>query len=774
MSSTVTRGAGIRSTKGHSGGVRASLRPLGQAAVGLASALAASGALAQESTARPQNEAPPATVRSSPAPEAPATPGEGTQATPGGAENTFVLPTVQVQGEAESYNTTETSLVRLPAPIVNTPQSITVVPETVIEEQRATTVAEALRNVSGITVQVGEGGRQGDSFILRGFSAQTDIIRDGVRDLGWYTRDTFNLGGVEVYFGPSSVLFGRGSTGGAVNLVTKTPGRRESFQEVLLSGGTQPSGRVELDINQVLDEKLQVRVTGMGQLHSVADRTGPERNRLGVAPAARLVLGEKTTLEVDYLYQREDSVPDYGHPYFNGSPVSTSIGVPREAWYGVEGQDTERVDAHVATARLLQRFGGATVLTNTLRYGRVDRFSRPVSPRTFLPANDPNPQTIGRQRFETETDNTALINQTDLRGEFETGLLKHTTNAGLELAWERRDQLRFNLNAVGVPTGPNLPADLFNPDPTPDISAAQRTFSTSADTEQYTLAAYAADQIQITRYLELLGSLRVDRFITDYTAVASTGVASDLGRADTLFNWRVGAVLHPLEKTSLYGMYGTSANPSAEVGTVAAGTDTLEPEKNETFEFGAKADLFEDRLGLSGALFRINKTNARVPNVDPTVPAQVLEGAQRVQGFNVGIAGTVLAHWRVLANYTFMDSAILEHTNAYLVGQRLPNTPKHSISLWTTYGVTKDLTVGGGAVYQDVTATNNPASATVVLNKVPNFWRFDAFASYALKPVDLQLNVYNLTHALYYDSYYGQQATPAEGISAALTGRVRF
>lgn len=772
MASTVKRGAGIRSTKGHSGGVRASLRPLGQAAVGLASALAATGALAQESsTARPRNEATPSAVQASPTP---APSGEGTQATPTGAENTFVLPTVQVQGEAEGYHTTETSLTRLPAPIVNTPQSITVVPETVIEEQRATTVAEALRNVSGITVQVGEGGRQGDSFILRGFSAQTDIIRDGVRDLGWYTRDTFNLGGVEVYFGPSSVLFGRGSTGGAVNLVTKTPGRRESFQEVLLSGGTQPSGRVELDINQVLNDKLQVRVNAMGQLHGVADRTGPERNRVGVAPAARLVLGEKTTLEMDYLYQREDNVPDYGHPFFNGSPVSTSIGVDRDVWYGVEGQDTERVDAHVATARLLQRFGGATVLTNTLRYGRVDRFARPVSPRTFLPANDPNPRTIGRQRFETETDNTSLINQTDLRGELETGFLKHTANVGLELAWEKRDQLRFNLNAVGLTTGPNLPADLYNPDPTPDLSASQRTFASSSDSQQYTVAAYASDQIQITQYLELLGSLRVDRFITDFTSVASTGVASDLGRADTLFNWRVGAVLHPLEKTSLYGMYGTSANPSAEVGTVTAATQTLEPEKNETFEFGAKADLFEDRLGLSGALFRVNKKNARVPNPDPAVPAQVLEGSQRVQGFNVGIAGTVLENWRVLANYTFMDSEILEHTNPFIVGQRLPSTPKHSISLWTTYGVTKDLNVGGGAVYQDVTIANNPTSATAALNKVPNFWRFDAFASYALKSVDLQLNVYNLTNALYYDSYYGSQATPAEGISATLTGRVRF
>lgn len=757
MSSNEKRGVGICSMKGHVGGVRASLRPLGQAAVGLASALVAGGALAQEA------------VQTPPEARAPATPGEGAQPE-GEAENVFVLPTVTVEGEAERYNVSETSLTRLPTRLVDTPQSVTVVPETVIEEQRATTVREALRNVSGITVSAGEGGRQGDSFILRGFSATTDVIRDGVRDSGWLTRDTFNLGGVEVFFGPSSILFGRGSTGGAVNLVTKKPGRRD-FQELVLSGGSQPQGRLELDINQVLSEDLQVRVSAMGQLSGVAGRNAARENRAGVAPSLRYALGKDTTVEVDYLLQVEDAVPDYGQPYFNGYPVSTSIGVPREAWYGVEGSDTEEVTAHVASARLQHRLGGASMLTNTLRYGRVDRFVRPTAPRGLQPANDPNPQIVGRQRFETETDHTHLVNQTDVRTEFETGFIKHTANAGIELAWEKRDQLRFNLT---LPTGQNVPADLFNSDPAPDLSEVERVFSTSNDTQQFTLAAYAADQLQITKYLELLGSIRVDRFTTDYASLAGTGVRTELERDDTFFNWRVGAVVHPVEKTSLYAMYGTSSNPSAEVGTIAAGTESLEPERNETFEFGAKADLFDDRLGLSGALFRIEKKNARVPNTDPEGPPQILEGRQRVDGFNIGVAGTVLQRWRVLANYTFMDSEILEHTNDFLVGQQLPNTPKHSLSLWTTVGITEALTLGGGAIYQDVTVVNNPASATAAINKVPNYWRFDAFASYALEKVDLQLNVYNLTNALYYDQYYGGHAVPAEGLSAMLTGRVRF
>jgi catecholate siderophore receptor len=781
MSPKTPRTSGIRSAVGHSGGVRAALRPWGQAAVGLASALAASGAMAQEPAAAPVTPAnPPAVVEGaekSGATEAtPAAPQSGTDAaaqpSEQGTENTFVLPTVKVEGEAEKgYEAPASSLTRLPKPLVTTPQSVTVVPEAVLEEQQVTTVREALRNVSGITMSAGEGGRQGDAFIVRGFSAQNDISRDGARDLGWYSRDTFNLEGVEAYFGPSAVLFGRGSTGGAVNLVTKKP-KKTSFQDVALSGGTAPSGRLEVDLNEAVNEKLQLRLNAMGELGSAAARNVVTDNRAGVAPSLRYQLSDNTAFEADYLFQRESGVPDYGQPYFNSYPVSTTLDVPRESFYGVEGSDKTRVDAHVASGRLLQRFGEGVLFTNTLRYGRVVRFWRPPAPRGLTPATEPT--TIGRQRFETETDNSYLANLADVRGNFETGFLKHTTNAGVELTWEKRGQGRFNLNAVGLPTGANLPADLFDPDPQPDLSSVERVFSTANTSVQRTMGLYVADQVEVGRYVEVLGSLRYDVFNTDYVTTAATGVKSRFQNSDHLLNWRAGVVLKPMEGTSVYGMYGTSANPSAEVGTLSVDTVSLEPEKNTIVEAGAKGSFLGDRLGLSGAVFRITKTDARVPNTDPDGPPQILAGEQRVQGFNVGVAGTITSGLKVLANYTLMDSAITEHTNPYLVGQRLPNTPRHSISLWSTYQVLENLSVGGGAVYQDVTSVNNPTANTAVTNKVPNFWRFDAFANYAWGKAQLQLNLYNLTDALYYDQYYSGQAVPAEGISALLTARYRF
>ncbi|RJS25356.1 TonB-dependent siderophore receptor [Corallococcus sp. H22C18031201] len=743
MSASKLGRSGIRSAQGNAGGLRAALRPWGPAAVGLASALAASGAAAQE--ASPKTEA---------------------------TEEQYVLPTVQVEAEAEQgYHTEESSLSKLPRPLVDTPQTVVVVPEKVMEEQQATTLRDALRNVSGITVAAGEGGRQGDTFNLRGFSAQTDVMRDGVRDLGWFTRDTFNVEGVEVYFGPSSVLFGRGSTGGAINMVTKKP-KKTSFQDLRLTAGTSPSGRFEADLNEVISESFQMRISAMGQLSDVAGRDIAQENRAGIAPSARLALGKHVTLDLDYFYQREDSVPDYGHPYYQGYPVSTSLDVRRDAFYGVEGSDTEKVNVHIGTGRLLVDLGGGTQLTNTVRLGGVDRFSRPTSPRGLTPAVDPT--AIGRERYETATDNMYLAEQLDLRGVFQTGILKHAANVGLEYSREWREQRRYNLRAVGLPTGPNIPADLYDPEPKPDLSSVERTFSTSSGTTQWSVAAYAADQIAIGKYVEVLGSLRYDIFRTDYATVNATNVTTRLENKNKYLNWRAGVVVHPMEATSVYAMYGTSSNPSAEVGTISTGQDTLDPEKNETVEVGAKADVIAERLSVNAAAFRIDKKNARVANADPAGPPTVLDGEQRSQGINVGLAGTPLRRWNVFLNYTLLDSEILKHTNPFIVGQRLPSTPKHSGSLWTTYGVTDALTVGGGAVYQDVATVNNPAKDTDVLNKVPNYWRFDAFASYAVSRYDIQLNVNNLTNTLYYEQYYAGQAVPAKGRSALLSGRVRF
>ena len=727
MTDERTARSGIRSGRGNRTGIRGGFaKPIGTAAMGLASALTGGAALSQEAMT-----------------------GEVT------------LPTIEVLGRApgEGYTREESQLTRLPTPLVDTPQTIAVVPEEVLEEQKATSVREALRNVSGITISAGEGGRQGDTFNIRGFSAQTDVFRDGVRDAGWYTRNTFNLDGVEVFFGPSSILFGRGSTGGAINLVTKKP-EETSFVELTGSLGSAPSGSVQLDVNQAISEDVQIRVNAVGQLAEVADRDHVEENFAGFAPSARFRLGENTTLDLDYLYQRERSIPDYGHPYHEGSPISDSTDVPRDAFYGIPDEDTEEVDAHIATAKVTHEFDGGAELTNTLRLASVERFARPTAPRGL----DIVAGTIGRQRFETETDNRLVVNQTDLRGEFMTGFLKHRANIGVELAAEWRDQERHNLN--GTPA-----ADLDDPDPDPDLSGVTRTFSSRSETEQRNAAIYFSDQIAFGKYFELLGGARLDVFETDYETTNSAGVTTDLSASDTFVSWRAGLVFHPMPDTSLYAMYGTSVNPSSEAGTLSTGTVSLDPEENDTYEIGAKGDFLDKRLSLSAALFRIDKKNARVPNddLDPDAPPTILAGRQRVQGFYLGGQGEITERWKLLANYTYMESEIIEHTDPALEGEPLPNTPEHSIALWSTYDLTDRLTLGGGAAYQSETRVSSSND-----NTVPAFWRLDAFASYTWQNASLQLNVKNLTDELYYEQYYGGHAVPAEGRTVELTGKIRF
>ena len=766
------RARGVVANRG--GGLRASWGPFGSA-VGLVSALASGPTLAQEA----QAPAPPAAVSDAPPPA----PSSG----PAPSEPQFTLPTVKVEGEAAPYNVQDSGLVRSPKALLDTPQSVVVVPEAVIEQQRATTLRDALRNVSGITVAVGEGGRQGDTFILRGFSAQTDLFRDGMRDLGWFTRDTFNIQNVEVYFGPSAVLFGRGSTGGAVNLISKKP-TPTTEGSVTLQGGTAPSGRLEGDVNVALSDAFQFRLEAMGQLSSVTSRDEARANRAGVAPSIRWQPAERTTLELDYFYQHEHNIPDYGHPYYapkpgqDGYPVSYNFGVPRNAWYGVAGDnlpDLENVNANIATLRLRQGFGDQTSLSTSVRYGQVHRLARPTAPRGLTPAVDPT--TIGRQRYEIQTDNDYLALQLDLRTQFRTGFLEHTVTLGGDASYEKRNQYRRNST---IPPGTfatpvNLPADLFNPDPTPDLSQVTWGYASDNDTKQKLGGVYLSDQIAIGRYVEVVGSIRYDVFDTHFVANALNAPTHlDQQKTDHFFNWRAGLVLHPLEKTSVYGMYGTSSNPSAEFGTFPNGTVTLDPEENAIAEVGAKADLFEDRLSLTGSLFRIDKKNARVPSPEGN-GQMVLAGKQRVDGYTLGVVGTIVSSWRMLANYTFLDSKITDNPNPVLIGQPLPNAPKRTLSAWTTFQPFPGFTLGGGVVYADSATVNNPTFAgTTASNlsfyKVPSYWRFDAFASYVWKALELQLNVYNIGNALYYEQYYSGHALPAAGRSATLTATIRF
>ena len=428
-------------------------------------------------------------------------------------------PSAAPAADRSYQGSTNSNLNRVPTALLNTPQTVNVVTQAVIRDQNASNVADALRNVAGVTFRAGEGGNQGDTPYIRGFSAQNDIFRDGLRDPGWYTRDTFAVDAVEVYKGPSSVLFGRGSTGGAINLTTKLPEDR-NFVEGTLSANTGPGVRATLDANSKVNEQVSTRLLIMGQRYDIADRDHVEVNRWGIAPSIKVKINNQTTNTTSYIYQHDTNVPDYGIPFMAASP---SFGfkpraiapVDRSNWYGILSgdPDVERVDAHVLTNKFQHEFNSDVKVVNTTRYTNVNRFQRNVFP-------EPSPTSLGTwtpNRAQVMVTNTMAANATDLIAKFNTGSLEHTTVTGVEFNRETRD---FSRNGFSAQAG----TDLLNPDPGRFGGIVQSPTSSQVTVGGATdIAFYAADQIKINQYFELLGSIRVEnyKFCLLYTSDAA-------------------------------------------------------------------------------------------------------------------------------------------------------------------------------------------------------------------------------------------------------------
>lgn len=677
------------------------------------------------------------------------------------AEEPATLAPVTAEDTAdEGYQPEAPASPKYTRPLVDIPQTITIIPAEVIQDRGGVSVSEVLRTVPGITLDAGEGGTPaGDRLLIRGFSASNDIFIDGVRDIAGYNRDPFNLEQLEVIKGPNSTYSGRGSTGGSVNMVTKAP-QLTAFSGGTITVGSDETKRATVDVNQPLDIGLEgaaIRLNVMAHDQAVAGRDEVEKQRWGFAPSLALGLGTPTQITFSYYHQTEDNLPDYGHPFVNGEPAD----VDRDNFYGLVDRDFEDIEADIGTVSLTHDFEDGISLRNQLRYGRVTRDS--VSSQPSFTGGLVPPQVTRSPKTRDSLD-TILVNQTDLTFEFDTEGLQHTLVTGIELAREfSQNKARTNVN------GPVT--DLYNPDPgqsgTTLVHSGART-----ETDSDSAGVYAFDTIEITEQFELSGGLRWDYFNTDALSVATTGVGTYREHGDRVWSWRAGAVYKPLPYGSIYASYGTSFNPSAEALTLSDATMNLDPEENVSYEIGTKWDLFEEKLSLSLALFRTDKTNARVNTIDGTT---ILDGEQRVQGVELGLAGSITPEWKVFGGYTFMDSEILKSTTAAQVGKPFAEIPEHQFSIWTTYQVTPELDVGGGALYVDDRLASN-SSATGDDPEIPSYWRFDAMAGYQItEEVGLQLNVQNLTDEVYYDgTHVAQHVLVAPGRTFLLTTSVKF
>ncbi len=675
------------------------------------------------------------------------------------------LDSLKVQAQQDQGSRTEQSAsAKYAKPLVDVPQTITVVPPKLIEEQQALSLRQVLSNVSGITFNAGEGGGgSGDSINIRGFSANSNIQIDGLRDSAQTTRsDTFNIEQVEVIKGPNSVFGGAGTTGGSINVISKQP-KDQAFTRLGGSIGTDSYYRMTLDSNQPLEglgHDSAFRINLMGHQNDVAGRDEIDRERYGIAPSLRLGLSEDTRLTLSAFHQKDDNLPDYGVPALDGKKLA---GVDRESYFGWKNLDKEEIEQSSFTANLEHDFNDNLRLQNLTRYSQVARDTVVSAshvntvgvPRgRYLPAG---PQAYGR-----DATTEMWINQTNLIGNFDVLGMRHDLVTGVEISRETLDLKTYN-HGLGTSLYPSTGYDLSNP-PGHWNGPAPKTVSGYTETELTNKALYVFDTIALHEQWDLNLGLRYDRFEGEAHGYSASHVrTSTFESNDDKVSGRAGLVYKPAENGRIYLAWGNSFNPSAESlassgGGLSATTENLEPEKNETWELGTKWELLDKRLELDAAIFRVTKDNARETMADGSTQ---LAGKQRVQGVEVGVTGHITQQWDVFANYTFLDSETLKAANTAAgiarEGQALGNTPPRSLNLWTTYQLPAGWTLGYGARY---VSERNVSSSTTA--KLPDYWVHNAMVAYKVNEnLDLQLNVNNLFDKDYVERVRQQNGTAA-------------
>lgn len=703
-----------------------------------------------------------------------------------GAHGVTQLAPVEVEGEDSPYQPDAAQSPKMTAPLLDTPRSVQVVPKQVMSDQSASSLQDVLQNSPGITFAAGEGGRAGgDLPVIRGQNAASSLFLDGMRDASMQARDTFNLEQVEIIKGPDSVYSGRGGAGGSINLVSKAPKAKDAI-EVTGQIGTDRNYRGTVDSNWRLGEKSAFRLNVMGTKGDVPGRDRAVNfERWGVAPSLMLGMGTPTRITLSYYHYQNDSMPDYSIPYDPrvGLPVTETLGISRKNFYGLAERDFMKTRDGMATVDFQHDFSDKLTLRNVVRYGRETAdylATQPDLTLANLPAGIVNRPAYGRY-YTTK----AFANQTDLSGEFLTGAVKHGFDLGFEYTSVKQTMAYTNDQVLSSDGVTKCPADLTqtslrNPDP--NVAYPCRTArSWPAPYATDTLALYGFDTLKFDEQWQASVGLRWDNYRTSGHDKKKQGYS----RTDNLFNYQLGLAYKPVPQGTIYASYGTSSTPSAVAGATASdilrksSDEAAAPEKSRSVEAGVKWLVLDERLTLTGAVFQDTRRNTNI-EVLPNEYEQA--GQTRVRGIELGFSGSITPAWNIYGGYTFLDSKLIRggRKDIGAEGQDLPNTPRNAFSLWSTYKVLPELTLGGGAYYVDKVYGNADAgvdaSGAPKARWVPSYWRFDAMAKYKFSShLALQLNVLNVFDQTFYTRARPKNhAALGTGRAALLSVRLRY
>ena len=688
------------------------------------------------------------------------------------------LPAVKVTGQADNATDfqPDTSSVgaKVPTALRDIPQAVTVIPKAVLQSQAANSFSDALRNVPGITIGAAEGGQIGNNINLRGFSARTDIYLDGFRDRGQYYRDTFNLESIDVLYGPSSLYFGRGSTGGVINQVSKEP-QLKKRADVSVQAGTHDRYRTTVDLDTPITDTSAFRINAFGQ--SLGSSRDVMKNKdYGVAPEVKFGIGTPTEITLSALIQHNRDQPDYGVPPLNGHPAPVNRGT-----FYVYTDDRTIQDVQTFSARIKHRFNDDVTVRNQTQFSHYSTEARatnaasvltgPLSTSTAL-ANgnftniDPSKLFVKLQGKDRNINDHSVYNSTDVEWKFNTGPVKHDLLAGVDLSHETYSNQTFTATSPGMTSNTIGVVPLIDPPYTPRPANVKEVATNLAESSANGVGLYLNDTISLGEHWKVVGGVRWDRY--EASIKNSINLPGYATQTNYFTSVRGGIIYQPADWQSYYVSYGTSFDPSLEALTLTNGQQNLPPEHNKSYEVGAKLDLLGGGLSVTQSLFNIEKTNARTANPDGSY---TLDGDIRVRGYQLGLAGHITDKWQVFGGYTYMDGVILQAFDG-TQGKTPANTPRNTLTLWTTYAFTPHWEIGGGPTYMSsrYAANNN-------LVQVGGYTRWDAMAAYHAKRYDVQINVLNLTDKNYYDALIpsdGGRAVPGYGRTFLATLNYRF
>jgi catecholate siderophore receptor len=638
------------------------------------------------------------------------------------------MATVTVTDSGEYQSEMITSGTKTSTALRDIPQSITVVGKQQIEDQQLTSIGDVVRYLPGVTAHQGENNR--DQIIIRGQSSSADFFVNGVRDDVQYYRDLYNLDRIETLRGPNALVFGRGGGGGVINRVTKEAGFAPS-RELTLQGSSFGGARVTGDFNQPIDDKFAFRANGIAE-YSNSFRKNVNLRRYGFSPTLTFNPDYKTHFTLAYEFFRDRRVADRGITSFQNRPAD----VPISTYYGNPDDSHVRANVNLVTGTFERQYGNLNIRNRTM-YGDYDRFYQ-----NYVPGKASDDKTlVALSAYNNATRRRNLFNQTDLTYSVSTGALKHTILGGFELGRQHTNNFRNTGYFNNTSTSLLVPFD----DPQTTVPVTFRQSATDADNRLHVnlAAAYVQDQVEITRYLQIVGGARFDYFDLNYH---NNRNGDDIRRIDRLVSPRFGVVVKPITTLSLYGSYSVSFLPSSgdQFSSLTNVTQQVKPEKFENIEAGVKWDI-RHNLSLTSAVYRLNRTNTRA--TDPNDSTRIIQtGSQRTNGFEIGLNGNITRSWTVVGGYAYQDAFITSATTTAAAGKQVAQVPHHSFSVWNKYQFLPKLSAGLGIINRSdmFAAIDN----TVIL---PRYTRVDAAVFYTFNEHwRLQGNIENLFNTRYY------------------------